>query len=442
MTRPAPPPYTVCMRIAAITAGAAGMFCGSCLHDNTLAAALHALGHDTLLIPTYTPIRTDEADVSQHRVFLGGVNVYLDQRSDWFRRLPRIVRWFFDRPWLLRAAGRLAGVPDYAALGELTLSVLRGEHGRQRGEVERLVGWLAEDVKPQLLTLTNVLLSGLAPALRHRLDVPVLAYLQGDDIFLDALRPEHRQQAVRLIQQNAAHIDAYIAPCADYADFMADYFGLPRAAIEVVPLGLDLKGHGGPRSPRTEPPYTVGYFARIAPEKGLHLLAEAFVRLRQMPDAPPCRLRASGWLGAHHKGYLDGIRRTLATAGLEGDFEYVESPDLASKVRFLQSLDVMSVPAPYREPKGLYVLEALANGVPVVQPAHGAFPELVEGTGGGLLVRPDDADDLARGLHRLLSDTALRLELGRKGREAVHERYTAEVMARRTAEVYRRFVRV
>ncbi len=433
------------MRIASITAGAAGMFCGSCLHDNALTAALRTLGHDALLVPTYTPIRTDEPNVSQPRVFLGGLNVYLNYKSALFRRLPRVVHRLLDRPALLRALSKFTATPDYAALGEMTLTVLRGEHGRQREEVERLTAWLAADVKPEVVTLSNVLLSGIAPALKHRLDVPILAYLQGDDIYLDALRPEHRTQAVELIQSNARHLDGYVATCGYYADYMADYLGLPRAAVEVILPGINLAGHGGARGtreagrPRTEPPYTVGYFARIAPAKGLHVLADAYVRLRQTPGAPPCRLRASGWLGPEHKPYLEKVRGTLAAAGLAGEFEYVDSPDHAAKVRFLQSLDVMSVPAPYREPKGLYVLEALANGVPVVQPDHGSFPELLNATGGGLLVKPDDPADLARGLHRLLADPALRVELGRKGKGAVHEHFSAAGEARRTADVLRRY---
>ncbi len=118
-------------------------------------------------------------------------------------------------------------------------------------------------------------------------------------------------------------------------------------------------------------------------------------------------------------------------------FERVESPDHVSKVRFLQNLDVLSVPTTYREPKGLYVLEALANGVPVVQPRHGSFPELIEATGGGLLVNPEDPEDLARGLRQLLENLAHRNELGRKGKEAVHQRFHAARMAQETIEVYR-----
>jgi glycosyltransferase involved in cell wall biosynthesis len=416
------------------------MFCGSCLHDNSLAAALHALGHDAVLVPTYTPIRTDEPNVSQRRVFLGGLNVYLNYKSGLFRRLPRFVHRLLDRPALLRALTRFTATPDYAALGEMTLTVLRGEEGRQREEVDRLIRWLADDVKPEIVTLSNVLLSGIAPALKHRLNVPIIAYLQGDDIYLDALRAEHRQQAIELIQRNAQHIDGYIATCGYYADYMAGYLGLPRSAIEVILPGINLAGHGGARESRTEPPYTVGYFARIAPAKGLHVLADAYVQLRKKLDTPACRLRASGWLGMEHRPYLANIRQSLADAGLASEFEYVDCPDHADKVRFLQSLDVLSVPTTYREPKGLYVLESLANGVPVVQPKHGSFPELIAATGGGLLVNPDDPADLANELHRLLTDPAQRMELGRKGREAVHEHFSAAGEADRTVEVLRRFV--
>src|SRR5262249_17279607 len=141
-----------------------------------------------------------------------------------------------------------------------------------------------------------------------------------------------------------------------------------------------------------------------------------------------------------NRPYFDGIRRRLGEAGLADAVERVEAPDHAGKVRFLQSLDVLSVPTTYREPKGLYVLEALANGVPVVQPRHGSFPDLLARTGGRLLVRPDGPEDLARGVRQLLDDQAHREELGRKGKEAVHREFHAAAMARNTIEVYRKYL--
>jgi glycosyltransferase involved in cell wall biosynthesis len=428
------------MRIAYITAGAAGNFCGSCMHDNTLAAALQALGHDALLIPTYTPIRTDEKDVSTPRVFFGGINVYLQQKLAFFRHTPWTLDRLLDFPALLRWVARFAVRTQAEDLGELTVSVLKGEHGYQRKEIDKLVHWLATEVKPQIVTLTNVLLSGLVHALKARLRVPVVAVLQGDDIFLEALPEKYRRECIGLVADHCRSIDGFISTCRYYADFMAGYLSIPRERTDVVYPGLNLRGYGRPGPRVATRGLTIGYFARVCPEKGFHLIAEAFRILCQMPGTPPVRLRASGWLGENNRPFFHEVQGQLRECGLADRFEYVESPDHDSKVRFLRSVDGLSVPTVYREPKGLYVLEALASGVPVVQPRHGSFPELVELTGGGLLVNPEDPHDLARGLRQVLDDAKLRGELGRRGREAVFARFTADQMARATVDVYRKYL--
>jgi glycosyltransferase involved in cell wall biosynthesis len=428
------------VKIAYVTAGAAGMFCGSCMHDNTLVSALAAAGHDALLIPTYTPILTDEVDVSQKRVFFGGINVYLQEKFALFRHTPWLLDRLLDARRLLRWVSRFAVNTKYEDLGDLTVSMLQGEHGHQAKEVRKLVRWLKREVKPEVVNLTNVIVSGIVHEIKRRLRVPVLGTLQGDDIFLEALPEPYRKQALDLVREHCREMDGFIATSAYYADFMAGYLDVPRERIHVIHPGLNLTGHGTPRSESNGPPYTIGYLARICPEKGLHVLAEAFRILRHDPSAPKCRLHISGWLGGKNHAYLDKIREQMKQWGLADSFEHTESPDLASKVRFLQGLDILSVPTTYREPKGIYVLEALANGVPVVQPRHGSFPELIEATGGGLLVEPDNPEDLARGLRRLLDDAAHRQELGRKGKEAVHQHFHAAGMARKTEEVYQQYI--
>jgi glycosyltransferase involved in cell wall biosynthesis len=428
------------LRIAFITAGAAGMFCGSCMRDNTLVAALGRLGHDAVLVPTYTPIRTDEADVSQGRVFYGGIAVYLEQKAWLFRHTPRAVDWVLNRPRLLQWVSRFAVNVDYADLGDLTVSMLQGGHGRQRKELAKLTDWLRDEVKPDVVLLTNALLSGIAAGVRKALGVPVLTTLQGDDIFLEALPKDAKARCVELIRENDGHTDGYVCTSRFYADFMAGYLGVNRGKMHVVYPGIDLKGHAL-RNPARDRPPVIGYFARICPEKGFHNLVEAFIRLRKRPDAPAAKLKASGWLGESNKPYFAEELAKLEAAGLAADFEYVECPTHADKVRFLQSLDVFSVPTDYHEPKGLYVLEAWANGVPVVQPRHGSFPELVEATGGGLLCGPADPDDLADKLLRLLADPAARTDFGGKGRKAVVERFSAEAMAANTLAVLNNYVR-
>src|SRR5579883_1769327 len=267
------------MKIAYITAGAAGMYCGSCLHDNTLASALLAGGHEVLLVPTYTPIRTDEADVSLKRVFFGGINVFLQQKLAIFRHTPWVMDRLLDARGLLKLVSRFAAKTQAEDLGDLTISMLKGEHGHQRKEIAKLVRWLAAEVRPEIINLTNVLLSGMVAELKRHLDVPVLGTLQGDDIFLEALPEPYRGQALELVREHCRQMDGFIATSRYDADFMAEYLRIPRERIDVVYPGLNLQGHGvpgaAPAGTSRQLP-TIGYFARICPEKGLHVLIEAF----------------------------------------------------------------------------------------------------------------------------------------------------------------------
>jgi len=429
------------MRIAFITAGAAGMYCGSCMRDNALVSALIARGHDALLIPTYTPIRTDDPDASQRRVFFGGINVFLQHKSRLFRHTPRLFDRLLDFPRLLKWVSRFASRTPYSVLGSLTISMLEGQDGNQRKELHKLIDWLKTEIQPEVILLTNVLLSGIAPQLQAELNVPILATLQGDDIFLEALPEADRKICLELIRTNSMSFDGFISTSEFYANDMAKYLQIDRKKIRVVYPGISLRGHGGIRPPAPVPALRIGYFARICPEKGFHNLIDAFIRLRQMPGSRPYTLRASGWLGDNQRAYFVEQMKELETAGLRDQFEYIESPDHASKVRFLNNIDVLSVPTVYHEPKGLYLLEAWANGVPVVQPAHGSFPELIELTGAGLLVPPNDSHALALGLRRVLDDVTLRETMSQKGRNAVATRFHAEAMAEQTEQLLYEYVR-
>ena len=430
------------LKIAYLTAGAAGMICGSCLHDNTLARALIELGHDVQLIPLYTPIRTDEKDVSTHRVFFGGINMYLQQTMPLFRSLPKWLDRWLDQPWLINwASGRSVKI-DPAQVADLTLSILRGAEGFQRKEIDRLVDWLAGDARPDVINFSNILTAGCVPEIKRRLNVPVVVTLQGDDIFLRGLPEPQRTQALAEIRKLAADIDGFIANTRFYADFMSEYLGIERERIEIVPLGIDVRDFSAEeRGQRTEDRVPmVGYLARLAPEKGLHTLAEAFILLRQKPGMEKSQLRIAGWLGEQSRDYADDVFSRLRDAGLEDAFEYRGEVDRRGKVDFLRSLDVLSVPTTYREPKGLFVLEALAAGVPVVQPSHGAFPEVLAELGGGVLHQPEDPADLADKLAELLTDTQRRRKLAADGQSAVLATRNERVMAERTLQVLQRVI--
>ena len=424
------------MKVAYITAGAAGMYCGSCLHDNTLAAALQRAGHEVALIPTYTPIRTDENDVSIDRVFYGAINVYLEQKVPLFRHLPDLVGRALSSPRILGWVSRIGSSIDAGHLGDLTLSMLQGEHGRQSHELDELVDWLADEFRPEIVHITNSMLVGMARRMKERLGVPVLCSVQGEDIFLEQIEEPFHALVRDTLRERARDVDGFVATSRYYAGFMTDYLGVPPERMHHVPLGLKLEGHGAPPPDRGSRPFTVGYLARVCPEKGLHLLCEGFHRLTEKVGTDAARLRIAGWLGSRDRAYLEECMSKLRSWGLEGVVEHVGEVDRAEKIDFIHSLDVLSVPTIYKEPKGLYVLEALANGVPVVQPRHGAFPELIEATGGGLLVDPESPEALAAGLEQLMKNPVERETLGHKGREVVHRDYTDLAMAQATLDLY------
>ena len=412
------------------------MYCGSCLRDNALAAELKSRGHDVLLVPLYTPTLTDEPNVSEGRVFFGGISVYLQQKARFFRWAPRIVDKLLDAPWLIKAASSGSISTDPRSLGEMTISMLKGEDGFQRKEFEKMVEWLASEPAPDVVQLPNALLASLAPSIRRALKAPVHCTLQGEDLFLDGLTKPHRAESIDLIRKNAESIDRFTAVSEYYADFMARYLSIPREKIDVVPLGISLDGFDRRPSSPADRPFTVGYFARIAPEKGLLGLCEAYVRFRQMPGVASSRLDVAGYLAPDQQNYLEDAKRRLTNAGLGEEFAYRGALDRAQKIDFLRGLDVFSVPTVYVEPKGLFLLEAMACGVPVVQPRHGAFPEMLAKTSGGLLVEPDGAQSLAEGLYKLWKDPALRGELGQKAFDGVREHYSVSRSADRMLEVY------
>jgi glycosyltransferase involved in cell wall biosynthesis len=217
---------------------------------------------------------------------------------------------------------------------------------------------------------------------------------------------------------------------------MPRYLGIPREKIRVVPLGINTHGFEL-REPNPDGPFTVGFLGRVAPEKGLHVLAEAYRLLRK--ELPAARLEVAGYMAPDCKSYLADVEQYLAGLGFAGEFRYHGVIDRADKIAFLRKLDVMSLPATYDEPKGVSLLEAMACGVPLVQPRRGSFTEIVESTGGGLLVRPDDPDALAGGLLKIANDKKLAAELGANGFRGVREHYSAAHMADRLLDAYAAF---
>jgi glycosyltransferase involved in cell wall biosynthesis len=422
------------MRILSITAGAAGMYCGSCFRDNSLAAELIARGHDVTLQPVYTPTLVDEPNVSAPKILFGGINIYLQQSSVLFRRMPRLIDRVLDSPRVIRTLARGGGTTDPGLLGKLTLSTLDGRDGVLRKEYDKLVDWIRSEPLPDVINIPNSLLIAMAAPLREATGRPVCCTLQGEELFLSGLLPAYRERALEAIRRQVPAVDRFIAVSDYCASYMTELLRLPPARVEVVPLGINMQGYE--RRPGTGDRFSVGYFARIAPEKGLQELARAYVAFRRRAGAAEARLEVAGYMAPSQSAYLDGARAILDGAGFGGEFRYHGAVDRQGKLAFLRDLDVLSVPATYDEPKGMFLLEAMASGVPVVQPRRGAFTEIVERTGGGLLVAPDDLDSLAAGLHALWSDRPRARALGEQAYDGVRAQYAIQQSASRLLEVY------
>ncbi|MCY4595633.1 MAG: glycosyltransferase family 4 protein [Bryobacterales bacterium] len=418
------------MKIAYITAGAAGTICGNCLQDNAVAAALKRNGHDVILLPAYTPLRTDEHDESDRQVVFGGINLYLQGHYALFRAsgiLDRLV----DHPRVLRWVSRFAVDTRPAKLGKMTRDMFLGESGPYRREMRKLIEMLRK-IRPEVVHLTNSMLASMSGPIRRELGVPVICSIQGEADFLAGLPEPFRESCYDLLRGHAAHIDTFVAPCADQLAAMAPVLGEESNRMETILPGISLDGVLEQRRP-TEDRFVIGFLARLTAEKGLHLLADAVERLRNGHPDRTIELRVAGWRNSETAGYVQHLAREY---GFE-DHGYLSR---SGKFEFLAGLDAFSVPTTYRASKGLYVLEALGAGVPVIQPRIGVFPELIQASGGGLTCEPDDSEDLAAKLEVLMLDRNRAARLGARGQQRVRERFHSDRMAAEALALYARFL--
>lgn len=428
------------MNIVQLTPGTGNFHCGTCLRDHAVVKQLRALGHSTLMVPLYMPFVTDgaDADASDHTpIFYGGVNVYLQQKSRLFRRLPRWMNWFgklINVPFLLRFFARFAGSTKASELGDMTLSMLNGEHGYQSKELDELIRWLKTQPKPDVFCLSNVLLVGMARRLKEEFNVPVVSFLQGEDAFLDALPEPQRSECWKLTAERCKEVDAFIAVSKFYGDSMSDRLSLSPEQMHVVHNGIDITGFEVAASP-PDPP-VLGFLARMIHGKGIHQITDAFILLKKRDRVPGLQLRIAGAKTNVDDQFIDEQKRKLNDAGYSDHVEFLPNIDRDEKLAFLRDLSVLSVPTVYEESFGLYLLEAWAAGVPVVQPRRGAFPELIDKTNAGVIVEPDDLEALANAIEILLLRPDDARRMGASGRAHVENYFNIERMASELVAVF------
>ncbi len=425
------------MKIVHILPGSGGTFyCDNCMRDVSLAMELRKLGNEVIIVPMYLPLFTDMPGFScDMPVFYGAVNVYLKQKIPLFRRSIPWMETLLNSSVLMKFAAGRAGSTRASGLGGITLSMLRGEAGYQASELEKLVIMLGDKIKPDVVHLSNALLLGLVRRIKSELRVPVICSLQDEDTWINAMDEEHSSSAWELLREKAKDVDAFIPVSNYYADFMLKRLQIPYELFHVVNIGIDLKGYEA--APITFNPPVIGYISRMSESSGLGLLVDAFLILKEDSRLNKLKLHAAGGYTGDDRRFIEGLRKKLTARGLNDDVEFFQDFDRKSRLKFLHSLSILSVPVLQGEAYGTYMIEALASGVPVVQPKLGAFPELIKATGGGIFYEPNDAVSLAGALLKLLLNSGKARELGRQGRKSVERHFSSEGMAVKTMNVYK-----
>jgi glycosyltransferase involved in cell wall biosynthesis len=375
------------------------------------------------------------ANVAATPVFYGAVNIYLKEKLPFYRSAPEWMEHLLDSPALLNLAARKSGSTRPAGLEEMTLSMLEGEKGRQASELDHLIQHLRKEVAPDVVHLSNSLLLGLARRLKNDLGAGVVCSLQDENEWVDLMGKDYQNKVWNLMAERAADVDFFVTASQYYADKSKVQLKLSGDRIKVINGGIDLEGYEKSALP-FDPP-VIGYLCRLSEYFGLNILVDAFLELKKNDRFRDLKLHLTGGYSSDDKPFLNGQMKKIAEQGFADDVTLFDDFCKSSRIAFLKSLTLLSVPVPTGEAFGAYQVEALAAGIPVVQPNVGCYPEFVEKTQGGLIYEPNTGEKLASAMASLLSDPDKLRKLGDQGRRVVLENFSMDQMAKNIARIYK-----
>ncbi|MFC1650120.1 glycosyltransferase family 4 protein [Candidatus Latescibacterota bacterium] len=424
------------MKIVHLVPGSGGTFyCQNCMRDSELVRSLKSRGHEIHMVPMYLPLSIDDKDkVNGSPIFYGAINIYLEEKLPFFRHIPMWLEKLFDSRPLLSYAAKKSGSTRAAGLEEMTISMLKGEEGRQASQLDHLIQYLKTEIKPDVVHLSNALLLGLARRLKNDLGIKVICSLQDENEWIDLMRGGYQSKVWDLMSEKAVDVDMFVASSNYYSDKSKDLLNIPSEKISIVSGGVNLDGYERSQLP-FDPP-VIGYLCRMSEYFGLGIVADACLRLKQDDRFRDLKLHLTGGYTGDDKKFVDNILREFSRHGFENDVVIFEKFDKESRIKFLKSLTLLSVPVPTGEAFGTYQVEALAAGVPIVQPNIGGYPEFIKATGGGIIYEPNDSENLAQAFESLLTDPDKVHVLSELGRKAVSEKYSIDNMAKNMINVY------
>jgi len=430
------------MKIVYLITGSGGSFyCGNCYRDMIyLRAIRNVSGIDASAIPLYLPPDGDETENGLDRnVFFGAISMYLREKVSFLRNMPSFFDKILDSAPMLKMAARRSGTTNTEGLEDMTLGMIKGDRAFPEKEMGRLVRYLTENGKPDVIHLSNALIIGLARQLKKHMDVKIVCSLLNEDDWIDEMAEPYRSDAWRLIAEEAPNVDAFITPSSYYKELFISKTGFSGINMHIIPLALDTRDLK--ILPKKDNYPAVGYFSRINSQNGFDKLVDAFINLKRDNRMPGLTLHVSGGFTGSDKPFIAEQIRKIKVSGLKSFVRIYPEFIGNSKEEFFSSIDIMSVPVRKHDGYGLYILEANASGVPVVQPGTGAFPEIIERTRGGITYSPDTVEDLAESLVKLFEDHPLRINLGENGKENIIRELALPGMSEKLSVVYNEIMR-
>jgi glycosyltransferase involved in cell wall biosynthesis len=383
----------------------------------------------------YLPTNLEEnGRIADTPVFYGAINVYLKEKLPFYRHAPTWVEQLFDSQILLNLAAKKAGSTRAAGLEEMTISMLQGEKGRQASELDHFIKYVQKEIKPDVVHLSNALLLGLVHRVKNDLRAGVVCSLQDENEWIDPMRERYQSKVWNLMAEKAVDVDIFVTASKYYSDMAQKNLRIPAAKIKVIYGGINLDGYERSSLP-FEPP-VIGYLCKMSEYFGLGILVDAFIRLKKDSRFKDLKLYMTGGYPGDDKHFVSELLKKISKHGYENDVKIFKYFNRENRIKFLQSLTLLSVPVPTGEAFGAYQLEALAAGVPVVQPNVGCYPEFVEETSGGVIYEPNNSESLAKAIASLLTDPARVSKLGEQGRRVVLERFSMNDMAKDIVRIY------
>jgi glycosyltransferase involved in cell wall biosynthesis len=423
------------LKIIHVIPGSGGSFyCGNCLRDSKYFDALRKIGHDAIKIPMYLPLFSDEHDISDVPVFYGAISIYLKQLYPIFERAPAWFDKLLNSKPMLKLAASMAGSTRAKGLEEMTISMLEGERGKQHEELERMTDWMCDHFKPDVVHLSNALLLGLAKKLKEKLQVPVVCTLQDEDVWVDVMSDQSRKTVWNLMADNAAYVDRFISVSQYFADVVTKKMNLTPEKITSIHIGVDPDDYQYINS--AEKRRTIGFISRMSHENGMDILVDAFILLKKQPGYDDVQLILTGGHTGDDKVFLKEVRKKIKKNDLTTDVDFHKEFEGDGRKEFFSKTYMISVPVRNGEAFGIYIAESLASGIPVVQPALGAFPEILMKTGGGIIYKENKPEALAAALKQLLDHPDDLRQLSEDARKSAELHLNIHKLAKGLIKVY------